>query len=489
LARRRTPRALRLLIGGSALASAVIAWAPMAFGLPAANGQFLGCSPFFLPVIALVLGLAALLDVSLPLGRLHWQVRGLDAAGAALLYLCPGPGLWIGTLLASAGLVVAARMVRGRRWRSMEYAVSSALLQAAVASTLTCGLRYAGVPPIAAAVAGILAAAFTRHAMAASGVALTARRSLFALLLPRLPAALLTAIGNGAVGLLDGWLLVHAPLGLAGLIVPGLLVVSTYELQSRRSAEARLFAALATEQQHAAGRSLEQSVAVLMTVAARVLGGADVELLLSGPEGLVRYTGDESGVNGRMRTDPSAFDAPWVRQLLAGGAVRIAPEDGQPSCAFSVGNGRTPRAVIAARRPAGGSAFTRRDAVFARALARQAASWLSPSLEPTAARDPRLEVVREIARRILRSPEPTADPQWSSSLLDEVHGLERAVAALLGSAPGGTIPPQRDRRTAPEAGEEPGAPVEVIADDLHTESRREPEWTTTGRLPRPGSPL
>ena len=59
-------------------------------------------------------------------------------------------------------------------------------------------------------------------------------------------------------------------------------MASTYELQSRRSAEAKLFAALATEQQRAAGRSLEQSVTVLMTVAARVLGGADVELLLSG---------------------------------------------------------------------------------------------------------------------------------------------------------------------------------------------------------------
>lgn len=486
MARRRTPRALRLLIAGATFGSAVIAWVPMAFGLPAANGHFLGCAPFYLPLIALVLGLATLLDVSLPLGRLHWQFRGLDAAGAALLYLCPGPALWIGTLLASAGLVVGARMTRGRRWRSMEYAISSALLQAGIASTLTCGLRYAGLPPIAAAVGGVLAAALTRHAMAAGGVALTARRPFLALLLPRLPGALLTAVGNGAVGLLDGWLLVNAPLGLAGLIVPGLLVASTYELQSRRSAEARLFAALATEQQRAAGRSLEQSVAVLMTVAARVLGGADVELLLSGPEGLVRYTGDESGVNGRMRTDPSAFDAPWVRQLLAGGAVRIAPEDGQPSCAFSVGNGQTPRAVIAARRPPGGSAFTRRDAVFARALARQAASWLAPSLEPTSARDPRLEVVREIARRILRSPEPTADPGWSSSLLDEVHGLERAVAALLGSAPGGTIPPQRDRRMASETGDESGAPVEVIADDLLAAPRREPEWTTTGRLPRPG---
>lgn len=469
MVRRRTPRALRLLTGGAALASALIAWVPGAFGLPAAHGLVLGCAPYYLPLIALALGLATLLDVSLPVGRGTWQVHGLDAVGAALLYLCPGPGLWVAAALASGGIIVVARLNSGRRWRSMEYAISSALLQTAVASTLTCWLLFVGVTPVTAALAGIVVAALTRQSMAAGGVALTARRPFFGLLLPRLPAALVTAAGNGAVGLLDGWLIVHAPVGLAGLAVPGLLVASTYELQSRRSAEARLFAALATEQQRAAGRSLEQSVTVLMTVAARVLGGADVELLLSGPEGLVRYTGDESGVSGRVRTDPSAFDAPWVRELLARGAVHIATDEGLPSCAFSVGNGRTPRAVIAARRPLGGSSFTRRDAVFARALARQATAWLTPEPEMASARDPRLEVVREIARRILRSPEPTADPGWSSALLDEVHGLERAVAALLGSAPGGSIPPQRES-------------VEVIADDALLTPRREPEWTTTGRL-------
>ena len=81
-------------------------------------------------------------------------------------------------MLAAGRLVAGSRLTGGRRWRSMEYAIGSALLQTAVASTLTCGLRYAGVAPIAAAVGGLLVAAFTRHAMAAGGVALTARRPL-----------------------------------------------------------------------------------------------------------------------------------------------------------------------------------------------------------------------------------------------------------------------------------------------------------------------
>lgn len=471
MVRRRTPRALRALTAGAAIGSALLSWLPSVAGLPAAPSGPLGCLPAYLPLLILLLALGALLSVSLPVGRASWQVHGVDVVGAALLLLCPGPGLWLAALGAAGLLMLGARLTSGRRWRSLEYATCSGLLQTATALDATCALRYAGVGPVPAALVGILVAAFTRQTMAAAGVALTARRPLLGLLLPRLPVALLTAAGNGAVGLLGGWLLIEAPLGLAGLAVPGLLVASTYQLHFRRSAEARLFAALAIEQQRTSGRSLEQSVTVLMTIAARTLGGADVELLLSGPEGLIRYTGDESGLSQRARVDTSAFDAPWVRQVLARGGLWIYADDGRPSCAFAVGAGVTPRAVVVARRTLGGSRFTRRDAVFARALARQASPWLTPAAEPSVHPDPRLEVVREIARRILGSPEPSGEAGWSSILLDEVHALERAVAALLGSAPGGSIPPQRDRRTTPAQDPSP-------ADSAGPG----PEWTTTGRL-------
>ena len=289
--------------------------------------------------------------------------------------------------------------------------------------------------------------------MAAAGVALTARRPLLGLLLARLPAALFMAARQRRRRAARRLAAASTrPLGLAGLAVPGLLVASTYELQSRRSAEARLFAALATEQQHPAGRSLEQSVAVLMTVAARMLGGADVELLLSGPEGLVRYTGDESGVSGRARTDPSAFDAPWVRQLLARGPVRIALDDGRPSCAFSIGTGPTParrrRGPPSARRlrvspprrrlrPRSGSAgCPLADAVAGAAASPVIRGW------KWSARSPGASCVRP-SRPQIRNGRAGC---WMRSTR-----LERAVAALLGSAPGGAIPPQRDRRTEPRA--------------------------------------
>jgi hypothetical protein len=493
MARRRSPRALRWVTGAATIASVLLAWGPGALGVSAANGRLLGAHAWFLPLIVLSLVLGALLDVSLPVGRSRWQVRGLDLVGAGLLFLCPGPGLWVATVIAAAGLAVGARRLPGRRWRSMEYASGSALLQMAAAVAVTDLLRWADGPAVAAAAGGLLVAAIIRHVMSAAGVALTAGRPVVSLLLPRLPAALLTAGGNGAVGLLVGWLLVNAPVGLAGLVVPGLVVASTYEVQARRGAEARLFAALATEQQRVAGGSLDQSVTVLMTVVARIFGGADVELLLSGPEGLVRYTGDErgqlEGVAGRVRTDLHALDAAWVRRLLASGSVLIGSDEGRPSCAFFVGSGHSPRALAIARRPLGGAAFSRRDIVFARALARQAAAWLAPVTDSGPARDPRLELVRDISRRILASPEPAHDPQWSSLLLDEVHALERAVAALLGSAPGGSIPPQRDRRAAGAA----SSGELAVADETDSKlaagtlacpapRRAADEWTTTGKL-------
>jgi hypothetical protein len=490
---RRGPRALRWLTVGAAVASVVLAWLPGLLGLPAANGRLLGAAPWYLPLIALVVVLGGLLDVALPVGRSRWPVRGLDLVGAGLLYLCPGPGLWAGSLLA-AGVFYGLRRTKRRPLRALEYSVASGLLQIAGAVVLVDLMRWAGVGPVPSACAGFVVGALMRHVMAAAGVALTARRPFVSQLLPRLPAELVTSAGNGAVGLLAGWLLDSAPLGLAGLIVPGLVVASTYEVQARRSAEARLFAALAAEQQFLAGRSLDQSVNVLMTVVARMLGGADVELLLSGPEGLVRYTGDENGRGTRAASDLHALDAPWVRRLLAANGVFLASEDGRPSCAFVVGGEQSPRALAIARRPRGGAAFSRQDTVFARALARQASAWLAPAADAGPDRDPRLEVVRDISRRILASPEPAADPEWSSLLLDEVHALERAVAALLGSAPDGSIPSQRDRRSQPLTAAERAA-LEEAGDDDFTASEpqagtvaepqpRRPadEWTTTGRL-------
>src|SRR5882724_4281863 len=99
MVRRRTPRALRVLTAVAAAGSALLTWVPGLLGLPAADGGVLGCPAAIVPALALGLALLSLLDISLPLGRTQWQVRGIDAAGAALLLLCAGPGLWLATVM------------------------------------------------------------------------------------------------------------------------------------------------------------------------------------------------------------------------------------------------------------------------------------------------------------------------------------------------------------------------------------------------------
>ncbi len=285
-----------------------------------------------------------------------------------------------------------------------------------------------------------------------------------------------TAFGNGAVGLLIGWLLVHAPLGVVGLAVPGLLVASTYELQTRRSAEAKLFAALAIEQQRAAGRSLEQSVAVLMTVTARMLGGADVELMLSGPEGLVRYTGDESGVSGRARVTRRRSTRPGCASCSPAASVHIA----------SMTGGRRARS----RSVPGDAPCGRRRPPAARRLRLHASRRrLRPCSGPPG------RTVADADAGDADGPRPAAGSgardrpahpalagadvptrNGRSRLLDEVHALERAVAALLGSAPGGAIPSHAS--TARASCRHRWRPTPQ-PEDRGPAARK---WATTGRL-------
>src|SRR5450759_981843 len=80
----------------------------------------------------------------------------------------------------------------------------------------------------------------------------------------------------------------------------------------RRSTEARLFAELARGHQETSCRSVDSSVEAVVIAAARLLGGADIELLLIATDDPVRYLGNEFGVSERTRVPPSAFDEPWV---------------------------------------------------------------------------------------------------------------------------------------------------------------------------------
>jgi len=59
--------------------------------------------------------------------------------------------------------------------------------------------------------------------------------------------------------ILGAWLTEQAPLGLVALVVPLMLLWLSYDEQTARAAEARLFAELARLQEQASGRSIDVS--------------------------------------------------------------------------------------------------------------------------------------------------------------------------------------------------------------------------------------
>src|SRR5674536_269696 len=216
-----------------------------------------------------------------------------------------------------------------------------------------------------------------RHLALALAVAVTANRRLLRLLTSRAGAGLLECAGSASVGLLAGWLDGNAPYGLLGLVVPLVALSTVQDNAVRRSTEARLFAELARGQQETSGRSVDSSVEAVVIAAARLLGGADIELLLIATDDPVRYLGNEYGVSERTRVPPSAFDAPWVLPALGAARVGSGCADDRPCCSVLIGGRDRPIAVLVARRPPGSAAFRRQDADTVILLADQAASWLT----------------------------------------------------------------------------------------------------------------
>lgn len=460
--RRRQPRAIRIVAGCAVAASGLLAWAaPVPSDAPAT------AAPLVAVLAAVGLTVGELLVVTLPVARRRvWRFWGAEVAlGAAVLYL-PGLSLWAVALVAGLAVTAVGRR-EGRAVRTLEYAVATSVAAAGLAALVDALLRESGrSAPLAAGVA-VLAAALLRHALEAVAVALTARRPLLPLVRRRLLASAIYAVGNAAIGVLGAELAADQPLGLLGLLVPALLLVSGYDQQMRRTAQAGLYAELARAQERAGARSVDASAAIVLTVAARMLGGADLEMLLKGSDGLVRYTGDESGLRERRRTDPAALDAPWVLRLLASGGVRLSRDEGRPECGVRIGGAASPVAFLLARRPAGAPAFTRRETALVRALAVQAEPWLTGAVDADVAAGNGAAVegaaglaeIREAARRIVTA----ADIRRfdAEELVAELHGLERAVAQLVGTA-------------RPDAGDDP--------DPVLPAQRRSTDWTTTGRL-------
>lgn len=432
------------------------------------------------PLLALVVCLAEIAAVPLSFGRQRWTFSLTEAGIAAALVSSPRAWVIVGV---SVG-VVLARLVRRHELLKVQFSAG----QFAAATALAAAVADVAGGGVLGAVAGMSAFWLVNTLLIAGVTSFTSGEGLGAQLRAGIPLSVVHSAGTSSIGVLAAWLAERAPLGLLALVVPLFLLWLSYDEQSARAAEATLFADLARLQEQASNRSVDVSAQVVLTAAARLYGGADVEMVLMSEEGAVHYVGDEAGLS-RRRVDADVLDAPWVLNALGAEGPVTGVQDGRPWCATSLGCDGAPTAVLLARRPSGSSPFGRREATLTDVLVTQAESWLSIA-SLAASRDealahveaaegaaralgdlgadtaPSLVVLRESANRLARLA-ATGGPASVQEIVGELYAVERAVASLLGAIA---------LAAEPELGR-------FRADDVSAEvTPVRDEWTTTGVL-------
>jgi hypothetical protein len=437
-------------------------------------------APLALATAVLVAELAV---VHLSFGRQRWTFSLTEGAiAAAFVY---HPGAW--SVAAVVIGVLVAQLARRQERLKVEFNVGQFAAGAAL-GTAFAHLLGGGV---AGAVGGMGVFWLVNNLLVAWAMSIMGGQKLWALLWASAPLAAVHSAGTSSIGILAAWLAEAAPVGLLGLVVPLLLLWLSYDEQTARAAEARLFAELARLQERASGRSVDVSAQVVLTAAARLFGGADVEMVLMTADGAAHYVGDENGVN-RHRMDPAVLDSGWVIRALGNGSVCTGVDDGRPFCSAVLGGGDAPLAVLVARRAPGAPGFGRREAMLAEVLRQQAESWLSIAelaksrdearAQAEAAEDaaralgdigahtaPALVVLRESANRLARLATSTG-PAAVGEIVDELYAVERAVASLLGAI---ALAAEPDLN---------GVGGEAPALEETTLARAVTDWTTTGVL-------
>ncbi len=406
-----------------------------------------GTAAWWAPLaLAVAVVVAETAVVHLSFGRQRWTFSLTEGAiAAAFVYQ---PGAW--TVVAVVAGVLVAQALRHQERLKVEFNVG----QFAAGTAFGAAFAHVLGGGVAGAIGGMGIFWLVNNFMVAWAMSVMSEQQLWSLLWASAPLAAVHSAGTSSIGVLAAWLAENAPLGLLGLVVPLLLLWLSYDEQTARAAEARLFAELARLQERASGRSIDVSAQVVLTAAARLFGGADVEMVLMTTEGAAHYVGDEHGVT-RNRVDPGVLDSDWVIRALGAGTISTGVEGGRPYCAAVLGGGDAPLAVLVAWRPEGSQGFGRRESMLAAVLAQQAESWLSVA-ELAKSRDealaqaeaaegatralgdlgadtaPALVVLRESANRLARLAE-SRGPASVGEIVDELYSVERAVASLLGA--------------------------------------------------------
>ncbi len=433
---RRRPAApgrLRLLAAACGVLALVVG---------AASGW--GSAP--LPVVVLLAAVVAVAELVVLPARLGPFRRAASLTeGAVAACLLVGNGAW--SVVAVGAGVAAAQTVRRCPRRKRELDLGVRLLATALAQAV-CAAVGGG---LAGAGAGVATFWLLTCLLLSVAVAAVSARPVPSLLLWVARRSALHTAGSAGVGLLAAWLALHAPLGLLGVALGVAVARWAYALAAWRRGEARLFAHLA----QVPGRTPDASAQLLVTAAARLLRGADVELVVLHGQLARRFVGDEHG-RADGPSDVVALDESWVLDALGTPGVRRGREDDRPTLSAVLHRPGQPRAVLRARRTAGAPDFDRQDLRNVDVLVARADAWLvTPSDGVEAAREPAVVRVRASVGRLDALASRGAS---AAQVAAELHVLERAVASLLGTAglPSAGVPQQRS-----------GASV---------------EWTTTGAV-------
>jgi hypothetical protein len=423
------------------------------------------------PGLAVSVGLSEKYSTRVIIGRQSITLSLTEAFLATALLLAPGAWMAVAVVIGYGAALVSRRVA----WLKIVYNLSNFAVSTSTAALVTVGLGSGLLP----ATCGVLTFAVVNHVLVALAITLSSGRAFSKTARDTDWLAMVTAGGNASVGLLGGWLAYAEPVGLLGLIIPVGMLWWSYAQQAQRVAEARLFEELAHGQEQLLGASVDTSAQVVVAAAARMFGGAEVELLLRHPDGLVRYIGDEHGIAERQRADPQAFGQGWILRALSARGVSVGTEGQRPYCSVVMGDRDRPLAVLEARRPMRAPVFTRADEQLIQVLATQAESWLSIAdltkqadqargqvevyqatnrvLSTLGAETaPALIVLRESSDRLARLASRFDGPDPVSQIVDELHSVERAVASLLGAI--------------------------ALAQPAPETTRADSEWTTTGRL-------
>src|SRR4051794_24216973 len=462
----------------------LLAGVALVVGVGAAVGTGWGAVTWWAPLaLAIAVLVAELAVVHLSFGRQRWTFSLTEGAiAAAFVY---HPGAW--SVAAVVFGVLVAQPARRQERLKVEFNVG----QFAAGAALGTAFAHVLGGEVLGAVGGMGVFWLVNNLLVAWAMSIMGGQKLWSLLWASAPLAAVHSAGTSSIGILAAWLAEAAPVGLLGLVVPLLLLWLSYDEQTARAAEARLFAELARLQERASGRSVDVSAQVVLTAAARLFGGADVEMVLMTADGAAHYVGDENGVS-RHRMDPGVLDSGWVIRALGNGSICTGVDEGRPFCSAVLGGGDAPLAVLVARRAVGATGFGRREAMLAEVLRQQAESWLSIA-ELAKSRDearaqaeaaegaaralgdlgahtaPALVVLRESANRLARLA-ASSGPTAVGDIVDELYAVERAVASLLGAIALAAEPDLADI-----GGDAPALEDTSLA-------RAVTDWTTTGVL-------